>query len=243
MRNVFKKAALYASLLAVGVAGSVTAGEKEIRAMLAKAVPGLQISRVSESEIKGLYLVESNNQQELYVNAEGTYMIAGELYGVQGNQLANLTEKRRDVLRKEKIAGVAQKDKIVFPAKGQTKARIAVFTDIDCGYCRKLHNEVPRMNELGIEVSYLGYPRSGIGRDSYKKYVSAYCAKDNRQALTDAKNGKQIQSLDCKNPVAEQYELGQILGISGTPAIILEDGTLIPGYVEADRLAQGLGLL
>jgi thiol:disulfide interchange protein DsbC len=228
---------------AMGLATTVAAGEKEIRAALAKAVPGLEITRVAPSEIKGMFLVESNNQQELYVNDDASFMIAGELYGIGEGKLANVSEKRKDGLRRQKMAEIRDDDRIVFPAVGETKAKVAVFTDIDCGYCRKLHNEVPRLNELGVEVSYLAYPRSGVGKSSYKKYVSAWCAKDRQQALTDAKSGKEIKTAECANPVADQFELGQQLGISGTPAIILQDGTLIPGYIEADRLAQGLGIL
>ena len=139
--------------------------------------------------------------------------------------------------------GIAPDKKITFPAVGETKAKIAVFTDIDCGYCRKLHQEVPDMNKLGIEVSYLAYPRAGFGSDSYKKYVSAWCADDKLGAMTLAKNGKSIPSKNCDNPVDEQYHLGRAIGISGTPAIVLESGRLIPGYLSADKLGKALGIL
>lgn len=218
------------------------AGEREIRDTLAKTLPMLQVKKISQSEIQGLYLVETNNPQDLFVNEDASYMISGELYGLAGGSLSNVTEKRQDGLRKEKIAGIKDSEKIIFPAKGETKAKIAIFTDIDCGYCRKLHSEVPRLNDLGVEVSYLGYPRSGVGRPSYKKYVSAWCSADKAQALTDAKNGKDIAEKECDNPVARQFELGQTLGITGTPAIILQDGTLIPGYLEAEKLAKELKL-
>lgn len=219
------------------------AGEREVRDALAKTAPMLQVKKVSESEIKGMYLVETNNPQDIFVSEDGKHLLTGELFSMDSGQLVSISEKRKDGLRKEKIAGIKDADKIIFPAKGETKAKITVFTDIDCGYCRKLHTEVPRMNELGIEVNYLGYPRSGVGRPSFKKYVSAWCADDKRQALTDAKNGKDVPEKDCKNPVAQQFELGQNLGVTGTPAIILQDGTLIPGYVEADKLAKELKLL
>ena len=118
-----------------------------------------------------------------------------------------------------------------------------MFTDIDCGYCRKLHREIPQLNEMGIEVSYLAYPRAGIGSQSYSKYVSAWCAEDKLGALTLAKNGQEIPAKNCDNPIAAQYELGQQMGISGTPAIVLEDGRLIPGYLNAQKLANALGVL
>ena len=122
------------------------------------------------------------------------------------------------------------------------KTAITVFTDIDCGYCRKLHQEVPELNRLGIEVRYLAYPRAGLESESYDKIVSAWCADDQRLALTRAKTGKKIESRDCKNPVAQHFALGGAVGVTGTPSIIFEDGRLLPGYLPAERLAQQLGI-
>ena len=123
------------------------------------------------------------------------------------------------------------------------KATINVFTDIDCGFCRKLHKEVPSLNKLGIEVRYLAFPRAGVGSKSYQKAVTAWCADNPLTALTEYKNGVDKQIRECdKNPVAGQYQLGQTLGINGTPAIVLDDGTLVPGYRTADAIAKILGL-
>lgn len=220
----------------------VLAGEAEIKQKLLKAIPSLTITGVSKSEIEGLYQVEANGQT-LFTSKDGSFFVTGELYSVAGGSLVNLTEVKRERQRAQQLATIKQDDKIVFPAKGETKARIAVFTDIDCGYCRKLHNEVPKMNEMGIEVSYLAYPRAGVGSGSYDKIVSAWCAKDQLQAMTDAKMGKSIEKLTCDNPVAAQFQLGQEMGVNGTPAILLEDGALVPGYVPADRLGKILGIL
>jgi thiol:disulfide interchange protein DsbC len=140
------------------------------------------------------------------------------------------------------MAAVDVKDTVVFPTGGERKAVISVFTDVDCGYCQKLHREVPRLNELGVEVRYLAYPRAGIGSRSYQKIVSAWCAEDPNSAITALKSGQEIPDSDCTNPVAAQYELGQEVGVSGTPAIVLEDGRLLPGYLPADQLAQAIGI-
>ena len=110
-----------------------------------------------------------------------------------------------------------------------TKATITVFTDIDCGYCRKLHQDVPELNRLGVAVRYLAFPRAGIGSDSYDKAVSVWCADDQQKALTKAKAGKDIEMKTCVNPVAEQYGLVDAFGVTGTPAIFYEDGTLQAG--------------
>ncbi len=222
---------------------TVHAGEDEIQNELAKALPTLKIHAIEKSEIEGLFRVDSNNGQPLFVTADGKHFVSGEMYSTLGGKLVNLTEERRNQKRIAEVAKIKADEKIVFPAKGETKASITVFTDIDCGYCRKLHREVPKMNEYGIEVSYLAFPRAGVGSESYNKIVSAFCSEDPLQALTDAKAGKSIPDKTCDNPVAFQYELGQGLGVTGTPAILLEDGTLVPGYIPADKLAQGLGLL
>lgn len=222
---------------------NAVSGEKEIKAALSEAIPQIQIKEVRPSKISGIYEVEDQTGQVLFTNDDATYLITGELYSTTAGKLQNLSEIRRQEKRVGQLAGIAEKDKITFPAKGETKAKVAVFTDIDCGYCRKLHTEVPRMNELGIEVSYLAYPRAGIGSPSYDKAVSVWCAEDPLQAMTDAKAGRAVASAQCENPVANEYNLGNQMGVTGTPAILLEDGTLVPGYLPAEQLAQGLGIL
>jgi len=230
-------------MLTMLMSSSLIASEAEIRSTLAKAIPSLKILKVGKSEIEGLYRVESSNNEVLFTDKDASFFLTGEMYSTSGGHLNNLTEGRREKDRANRISAIKPDQKIVFPASGETKARIAVFTDIDCGYCRKLHKEVPKMNQLGIEVSYLAYPRAGIGSGSYDKAVAAWCADDPLKAMTDAKAGKSIPLLTCENPVAEQFQLGQILGVRGTPAIVLESGALIPGYVTADKLAKGLGIL
>jgi len=225
------------------LSSSAMSDEAQVKAVLMELMPRIDIGSIGASEIKGVYRVELNSGETLFVNSDASYFLTGEMYSAKAGQIVNLTEARRGKSRAAKVAAIKPDEKIVFPAKGETKARIAVFTDIDCGYCRKLHKEVPKMNELGIEVSYLAYPRAGVGSESYEKFVSAWCSADQKKAMTDAKSGKSIPAQKCDNPVAQQFELGQALGVTGTPAIVLEDGTLVPGYMPADQLAKGLGLL
>jgi thiol:disulfide interchange protein DsbC len=130
----------------------------------------------------------------------------------------------------------------VFPAQGNRKAVITVFTDVDCSYCRKLHLEVPRMNQMGVEVRYLAYPRGGLDSPGYAKLVTAWCSTDRPAALTRMKRGEQIPAKTCDNPVARQYELGRLAGLTGTPAIVLEDGRMLAGYVSAEELGEVLGI-
>jgi len=228
---VMSGAALYAS-----------AGAKEVKENLTKSLPGLKIATVEESEIKGLYRVVSENSEILFANEDASYFLSGQMFTMDKGRVVNLTEQRKGKDRAARLAAISDKDKIVYPAKGSQKASITVFTDIDCGYCRKLHQEIPEMNELGIQVSYVAYPRAGVGSPSYDKIVSAWCSDDPLQAMTDAKAGKSIPAKTCDNPVAEQYQLGMDLGVTGTPAILLEDGTLVPGYIPARQLAKALGI-
>ena len=117
---------------------------------------------------------------------------------------------------------------------------LTVFTDIDCPYCAKLHREVPQLNKNGITVEYLMFPRAGLGTPSFKKAVSMWCAEDNNKSMTEAKEGRPIDNKTCENPIKAQYQLGQELGVRGTPALITKTGKLIPGYVPADRLTKML---
>src|SRR5262249_38516615 len=131
----------------------------------------------------------------------------------------------------------------VFPAQGHRKAVITVFTDVDCGYCRKLHLEVPAMNKMGVEVRYLAYPRSGVGSPSYDKLVTAWCSANRQDAITRLKRGEELPQKPCETPVAHEKELGQVGGLPGTPGIVLEDGRMLPGYMTADELGHLLGII
>lgn len=231
------------------VADSDNENGKLISESLKNVLPELSIASVEETAIDGIFQVETVAGEILFSSFDGKYFILGDLFAIKDNKLENLSDKKRMAdLNKRKgdraaiINAVPVDKKIIFPAQDKTKGKIAVFTDIDCGWCRKLHQEVPELNKLGIEVSYFAFPRAGINSESYNKYVSAWCAEDKLSALTKAKNNKPIDKKLCDNPVAEQYNLGKSIGISGTPAIILGDGTLIPGYKNAEAIAQALGV-
>jgi thiol:disulfide interchange protein DsbC len=198
---------------------------------------------VRESEAPGLYEVESNNGDTIYTTKDGGYLLTGDLLQITESGIANVSERNRADQRKKQMAAFGNKGLISFPADGEEKAEIAVFTDIDCPYCRKMHDEVPELNRYGITVHYYGFPRSGPNTSSFNKYVSVWCNEDQRGAMDDAKAGKRIEGASCDNPVREQYNLGGQVGVTGTPAIVLEDGNMVRGYVPAKQLAEGLGLL
>jgi thiol:disulfide interchange protein DsbC len=178
----------------------------------------------------------------MYVTADGGHMIVGDMYAI-GDDLSNVTEQRRVVQRRTLMDQVALADMVIFPAKGERRAVVNIFTDVDCGYCRKLHNEIDQYAELGIEVRYLAYPREGLESDTASTMRSVWCSSDPNTAMTRAKNSQRIAQRECPtDPVDEQFALGQQLGVSGTPSIITDAGEMFPGYIPAPQLAQRLGL-
>ncbi len=128
----------------------------------------------------------------------------------------------------------------MFAPSGKPKYKVTVFTDIDCGYCRKLHSHIAELNQRGVEVDYLFFPRTGLNTPSYDKAVSVWCAKDRKAAFTAAKAGKDPAPAKCDNPVADQYKLGAQVGVDGTPTILAADGTKIGGYLAPDQLVAKL---
>jgi len=127
---------------------------------------------------------------------------------------------------------------VVYPAIGQTKSHITVFTDTTCPYCHKLHAEVPELNRLGIEVRYVAFPRQGLGSPGDEQLQAVWCSKDRRASMDKMVAGETIKAPKCANPVTRQFELGQSIGVSGTPAIVLENGQMIPGYQPAPQVAK-----
>ena len=214
----------------------------EFKARFEALDTGLTVQSVQPSNVPGLYevMVEGGT---LYVTKDARYLIAGSLYEARGGALVNLTEQKQAVERRRVVAEIDPARTIAFAPDGGTLASVVVFTDTDCGYCRKLHQEIAGYNERGIEVRYLAFPRAGIGSPTYDKMVSAWCAEDPRGALTALKRGEGVPERYCEDhPVGVQFELGQSLGIEGTPSIILPDGTMLPGYAPPDQLAAVLGL-
>src|SRR5690625_383339 len=120
---------------------------------------------------------------------------------------------------------------------------LMVFTDVDCGYCRRLHQQIEEYTEAGIRVKYMAFPRAGVGSETYDKMVSIWCADDPQRAMTIAKSGQQPAPARCDNPVEEQYRLGKQLGVTGTPSLITPNGEMIPGYVPPQQLRERLDRL
>lgn len=211
------------------------ADETAIRTKLTTML-GLEVDSFADSPVPGLVQV-STNRGLFYVSDSGEYLLQARVFNIDEN-MRNETEVALSSLRLAGVQDMAS-SAITFKAKNE-KHVITVFTDTTCGYCRKLHNEIGELNDNGVTVQYLAFPRAGLNSQNYEDMVSVWCAANPQQALTDAKAGDNVASASCKNKVAEQYLLGQKLGVNGTPNIILPDGSLIPGYQPADLLVQAL---
>lgn len=229
---------------AQGEAADIDAARaRQIIMRLQQARPDLEYSDVTPSPLPGIYQVQIVGGPMLYVVNDGEYFFDGNLYAVRPGAFLDVRDAALVKPRKEMMAAIPRNSMIIFSPTGETRAVINVFTDVDCGFCRKLHQEVPQLNSLGIEVRYLAFPRAGPDSESYRKIATAWCAKNPQETLTRLKNGEAVPIDVCaNNPVAEQFQLGQQAGVNGTPAIVLMDGTLLPGYRPANVLAQILGL-
>jgi thiol:disulfide interchange protein DsbC len=208
------------------------------RIELAGKIPGAQPEDLRASPIPGVYEL-TRGADIAYVSADGKYAIAGDLYEINSNN--NLTENKRRGARAKLLSAIPDSETLVF-SPPNPKYTVNVFTDVDCGYCRKLHSQMAEYNRLGIRVRYLFYPRSGPDTESWDKAEEVWCSKDRNAALTRAKLGEKLSApKQCKgSPVARDYALGQKLNIGGTPALVLEDGELLPGYLPPAMLAQRL---
>lgn len=233
MRILIAVAGLAAGMLA---AGSMAADVPDLTT-LKSALGGQEPDTVRDAPVKGLYEVVIGPQL-YYLSEDGRYVVNGSVIDL--DQGADVTEPRRAEIRVDSVDAVGDENMVIFAPEGEVKYTVTVFTDIDCGYCRKLHNEIAQYNDAGIRVRYLFFPRSGPQTESYFKAVSVWCADDRLNALTLSKQGVAIDQRTCENPVDAHYELGKSIGVTGTPAILTESGQLIPGYLPAARLSEAL---
>jgi thiol:disulfide interchange protein DsbC len=220
--------------LAWFASSSVLADRAADEASIRQALGDVKPASVEPTPVAGLYEVVFGSNV-VYMSADGRYMLQGELVDVQNR--VSLTEPRRRQVTRTAIDSIGEDKMIVFKPEKE-KHVVTVFTDIDCGYCRKLHNEMDQYLNEGIKVRYMMFPRAGVGSESYKKAVAVWCAEDRNGAMTDAKTGKAVEMKSCDNPIDQHMELVRQLGARGTPFIVLEDGSTQPGYVPAKRLAQ-----
>ena len=208
--------------------GADTSALKATLVKIFKAEP----TSIKASPVAGIFEI-GYGMDIIYVSADGKHFFSGDLFDLKTR--TNLTEETLTTERKKVMDAYDATKNITFKAEKE-KHVIAVFTDIDCPYCAKFHDEVPELNKAGVTVRYFMYPRAGIGSKSFKKAASVWCNKDQNTALTKSKNREEVPEIKCDNPIEDQFVLGQKIGVTGTPAIALSSGELIPGYRPAKAL-------
>lgn len=211
-------------------------GEAAVRATLTSALPGSEVRRLRPAPF-GAFTEAVVAGRVFYVSNDGRYIIDGAVIDMRERR--DLADAAMQGIRVEGLKAIPASERIVFAAR-QPKHTVTVFTDIDCGYCRMLHQHIDEYNALGISVEYLFFPRAGEGSEGWAKAESVWCAKDPRQAMTDAKAGRPLDEADCENPVAAEFALGREVGVNATPAIYAASGALLGGYLEPQRLLQAL---
>lgn len=235
MKKMIKIAALSVSVLGLTLPVA-NADENAIRQAFAKSMPDVKIESIKPSEVSGLYEVMIGSAI-LYASDNGKYLLQGRLIEIATR--TDLTEQKLAATRISALDHLGQDKMIIFKPK-INKYKVSVFTDIDCGYCRKLHSEIDQYLAEGITVQYLFFPRAGKGSESYNKAVSVWCADDRNAALTAAKKDQRIIPKTCDNPVDEHMQLGDAFEAKGTPMIITQKGNIYPGYLPAKQLVEVL---
>jgi thiol:disulfide interchange protein DsbC len=207
------------------------------RAAIVKKFGDIKLEDVRMSPVNGVYEI-TRGAEVSYVSADGRYAILGDLIDVDAD--ANLSENRRRAIRNRILETVPESEMLVFTPK-DPKYTVTIFTDIDCGYCRRLHSQIAEYNRLGIRVRYLFFPRSGPNTESWHKAEAVWCSVNRNDALTRAKNGEDIKAPKCPTEIIKRdFELGQRLAVDGTPAIFLSSGEMLPGYAPPGQLVRYL---
>ena len=193
---------------------------------------------VRDSPIAGLKEVFVSGNV-FYASPDGKYFMQGDMIEVSTKK--SMTDEARTVVRADVIKEVDVEDAITFKARGEEKFEVFVFTDTECGYCRKLHEEINEYNKLGITVHYLPWPRSGNQGPTFETMVSVWCASNQQKALTDAKLGRAVKPATCENPVEKYLDIGRRMMVTGTPAVFRSNGEQVgAGYLPPEPMLQEL---
>ncbi len=225
----------YMWLLLLMLSGLAMADNETMKQRLQLIMPGAIIGSVEPLADTGLYETVVNGEI-IYFSADAQYAFRGDVIDLATR--TNVTENRRISVRQTILSSLDEQDLIIYEPKEEVAYVVTVFTDIDCGYCRKLHRQMADYNDLGIRIRYMAFPRAGIDSASFNIAKNVWCAKDRRKAMTDAKNGIAVGSVDCDTPVRAHYEMGRQLGITSTPTLFLQSGQMLPGYIPPARLKQ-----
>jgi len=241
----FNSVRLVATLLVASLCGGTAFAQTpaaapakvDPRAAIVKKIDGIKLEDVRMSPVNGVFEVTRDSDIS-YLSSDGRYAILGDMIDLDSD--ANISENRRRGIRARMIDTIPESEMLVYSPK-DPKYTITVFTDIDCGYCRRLHSQIAEYNRLGIRVRYMFFPRSGPNTESWHKAEAVWCASNRNDALTRAKNGENINSPKCPTEIVKRdYELGNKLSVTGTPAIFLASGEMLPGYAPPGELMKYL---
>lgn len=206
-----------------------------IQQRLAQVVPSLTPDSIEPTAIDGIYEVRYG-PDVFYVSRDGRYLIQGAMIDLETRE--NLTERAANGARAEIFAGIDDAELTVFMPVGEVRHTINIFTDPNCTFCRRLHNEMRTYQQAGVKVRYFMYPV--LGRDSPEIMTSIWCGRSRTEGMDLAKAGKPVPKADCPTPMDAHLALGRDLGITGTPATITEDGLVISGYRPAIDVIRAL---
>lgn len=222
------------TFLAPFQASAADDGVEKLRSALAKTMPNVRPTKITHSPIEGMYQVIVGTQV-VYMSVDAQYMIEGDLFNLRTQE--NITEDAKSAIRLKTLDELGDESMVIYRPE-KVENIITVITDIDCPYCRRLHGEIPDYMKNNVEVRYVFMPLKGA--DDMKKTVSVWCSDDQQLALDIAKAGGEIDEKKCDNPIQKHLSVARDLGVRGTPAIILEDGQMLPGYVPYDKLVAEL---
>jgi len=206
--------------------------------------PNIEVSEVIESPWPGMYEVTLASGEVIFSDKSAEYLVLGQMFNLSLEKgFVNLTQKKFEKKVAAVLADANSDEQIIYKAKGEEKAVISVFTDISCYYCKKLHKAIPQLQESGVTIKYLAFPREGKNSDTANQMSSIWCAKDKAKAMNLAKNSGRIESLSCDDPVEKQFDLARELGVNATPTIFTTEGVKISGFASAERLLSEIGVL
>lgn len=239
-----KLIAACAAFMATVFMSGVQAGEKEVVEAIKGKIRGADGAEVRPAPVPGLFEVVANGQI-YYVTEDGKYLLQGTAFDLVNG--TDLTEPRMNEIRAKALKGIAKDQAITYSPKGEVKDRITVFTDIDCYYCQKMHQQMEGYLAEGIEVRYMFYPRAGLNSASARKAEAVWCADDKLDAMThakaDPKGMSNVEMRRCENPVAAHYNLGKDVGVRATPTLLTDKGQVVPGYRKPSDLRKILNAL
>ena len=217
--------------------------ESKLEKNLRNLDSNVSITGMKETPVPGILELEINGSQIVYASEDGNYVLTGQLMDISQGEADNLTEKSRRAIRAKLLSGVDTGSLITYEAEGAARAEIYIFTDVTCGYCKNFHKQIDSINESGITVHYLAFPRAGFNTPAGKLMETAWCSESPQEALTEIKaSGKNTtnQITSCHTPIEEHYRMGISMGVNGTPYILTAEGRNLGGYLSKDELLSAL---